>query len=391
MLRRRSLPLLAALGALAVCAPSANALTQTDYAVTIEGSASYARHDAVPGAQGDWTTDVAAEWTWKATIPTVTFFDDRFSMASVPTATGTVKSGSLTLTIPTLEGPKVGSCTGKAWDQMPGAPIMTGQTEKPEGASSEGIFIRVMEGGGVRVDQCTGMLKGTPQTFGVGSPGTGRTNAYETFFEMPHEAVGMGKIIQLLDRTVTGTSCPGYTEEQTDSCTLTWKATVTFVRTFHAESGEPGVKPAPPGEQTPPPAPAPPVQEPVELGPEDLPLPPRRDEPAPTLEDLFIPLPGSARLAPSGARATVTVVCPTGCQGTAVARPAGARARAAGAAKPLARTRFRAKPGVETVVALRLGARARRAVRRAGGVKITLDAAPKGGARVRRTVVVRSG
>ena len=386
MLRRPLLPALVALGLLAFCAPSASALTQTDYAVTIEGSASYVKHDAFPMPQGDWTEDAAAEWTWKATIPNVTFFDNRFNGGAGATVTGAVKSSSYTLTIPTLEGPKVGACTGKGWESLPSAPIMSGTTEKPEGATSEGIFIRVMEGGGIRLDQCSGTLKGSTQGLSLASNALGRTHAYETFFEMPHEAVGMGKIIQLLNKTVTGTSCPNYNELGTDSCTLKWKATVTFVRTFHAEIGEPEVKPAPPEEQPAPPAP--PSDPPID--PEELPVPPK---PAPLPEDdddLFIPLPGSAKLAPGNASATVAVLCPTGCKGTATATPKGGRARSA-AAKALARTRFTARPGVRTTVRLRFPNRARRAIRRAGGVKIALDVAPPGGAPIRRTVVLRAG
>jgi hypothetical protein len=384
MSRRSLLLLLAALALCAAWAPSAGAMTQTDYAVTIEGSASYVRHDADPGPLGDWTQDASAEWSWKATIPSVTFFDNRFSSTSVGSGTGTVKNASYTLTIPTPEGPKVGSCTGKSWETPPQAPVMTGTTEKPEGATSEGIYIRVMDGAGVRLDTCSGTLKGSTQGLFLGSSVVGRTNAYETFFEMPHEAVGMGKIIQLIDRTVTGTSCPGYTDS-TDSCTLKWKATVTFVRTFHAEVGEPEVKPAPQEEQAPaPPSPPAPKDDLDDLF---IPLP----DPPDSDDDLFVPLPGSAKLAPSGASASVAVLCPTGCTGTAVATPLARGARAAAARKALARTRFAAKPGRRTTVRLRFGARARRAVRRAGGVRIALSARPRGSAPARHTVTLRSG
>ena len=245
-----------------------------------------------------------------------------------------------------------------------------------------------MDGAGVKLDACSGTLKGSTQGLFLGSGLFGRTNAYDTFFEMPHEAIGMGKIIQLLDKTVTGTSCPGY-GDSTDSCTLKWKATVTFVRTFHAESGEPEVKPAPPGEQQ---EQMPPPLDPTvpEIDESDLPelpgKPPESDD-----DDLFIPLPGSAKLAPSAASATVAVLCPAGCKGVAVATPLARRARAAAAAKPLARTRFSAKPGARRTVTLRFGAKARRAIRRAGGVRIALSVTPAGGAPIRRTAVVRAG
>jgi hypothetical protein len=100
----------------------------------------------------------------------------------------------------------------------------------------------------------------------------------------------------------------------------------------------------------------------------------------------------SARL--TGEGATVDVRCPAGCSGTVVAVPLpggrGVRAGAAAAARPLARVRFTASAGRRAVVRLRFDARAHRAVRRAGGARITVTVTPRGGrTAVRRTVTVR--
>jgi hypothetical protein len=62
---------------------------------------------------------------------------------------------------------------------------------------------------------------------------------------MPHEAIGMGKIIQLLQAHVAGDRCPG-SAEHTASCVLDWKATVTFDRIAQRVLG-PGEGGQPPG------------------------------------------------------------------------------------------------------------------------------------------------
>ena len=126
----------------------------------------------------------------------------------------------------------------------------------------------------------------------IGVGGTGaelQSNPWEQFFEMPHEAIGMGKIIQLLSKETTGNKCPGY-YDMTEHCTLKWKATVTFVRTSTSTVEELGHRPRPargpddaraarPDRADRPAASTPPQ------------LPPRDD-----LDDLLIPLPSDAKL-----------------------------------------------------------------------------------------------
>ncbi|HEX8120037.1 MAG TPA: hypothetical protein VF549_02120 [Solirubrobacteraceae bacterium] len=363
---------------------SASAMTLTDYKVVVEGSGTYVRHDAAPGPFGDWTQADKAQFTWRSEFPTVEFIDNHVTTASSPKVTAAVQSASTTLTIPTPEGPKVGSCTGTSWSELPTPAIIQGSTEHPEGATSEGIFLKVMEGGTILLNSCSGTLKGGTAAVGLAGAGTGRAHPYDQFFEMPHEAIGMGKIIQLLSKDVTGTSCPGY-GEYTDSCSLKWKATVTFTRTFTSSVGEPEVKPPPQEEQPQPPPP--PAND--DLDDVFVPLPegPKQKTPDP-LDDIFIPLPGAAKLDPSAASANVGIVCPAGCTGTAVATPLARGARAS-AAKPLARARFTARPGVRTTIRLRFGAAARRAIRRAGGVRVALTARHGGTAPQRRTIAIR--
>ena len=384
-MKMRLAPLLA-LAALAVAVPSASALTMTDYKVTIEGSASYSRTDVGPGAFGNWVQSEKTEFSWKTEMPSVTFIDNVVATAAGSKVTGTVKSGSMDISIPTPEGPVTGSCTGRSWAEMPGPGIITSEKHKPAGAANEGIFLSVLAGGSIKLDQCSGALGTGPVSIGVGGTGGAlQSNPWEQFFEMPHEAIGMGKIIQLLTKENSGVKCPGY-YDMTEHCSLSWKATVTFVRTSHTTTDEmEDLIPTPPAPPQDPAMPAP--LDPTEPAPPTPPtpqLPPRDD-----MDDLLIPLPNGAKLDKHATKAILRVLCPTGCTGTAVATAArGAKARAAAKAKPLARTRFTAPAGRPATVTLRFGARARRAIRRAGGIKVALDVTPKGGARRRKTVAI---
>jgi hypothetical protein len=155
---------------------------------------------------------------------------------------------------------------------------------------------------------------------------------------MPHEAIGMGKIIQLLQAHVAGDRCPG-SAEHTASCVLDWKATVTFDRIAQRVLG-PGEGGQPPGGGG------------SDLDDSIIPMPPPVD-PGPDLDEDLIPMPPRrATLSRSADQATLTLTCRVACSGTAVAYPAGRGARAA-AAKPLARTRFTGAAGRPTTVRVR--------------------------------------
>ena len=358
----------------------------TEYAVTVEGTGSYQRTDVGPGAYGDWVQSQQAEFSWKSEIPTVLFIDKQASMAGGSKITASVKSASMDVSIPTPEGPVTGACTGSTWQTPPSPGLIQGQMEQPAGRESEGLWIRVLQGGDIKLNSCSGALGAGPYGMGIDGGDPSRLPPFMDFFEMPYEAIGMGKIIQLLDKTVTGVACPGY-YDMTDSCTLRWNAKVTFVRTSHIEVGEPEVGPAPPEAYDPidpdeavPNPPAPPAQPTQPSGPG---LPPRDD-----LDDLFIPMPGESKLAPNAASATVTMLCPQGCRGTILATLlSGGRARGAAVKKTLAKKSFVAQAGRRTVVRLRFKPAARRAIKKAGGVKIALAATPDGGGATKRTTL----
>lgn len=194
-------------------------------------------------------------------------------------------------------------------------------------------------------------------------------HTFDTPFSLPREVFGMGYIEQIIpEQVVTGERCPSRTYD-TVECKLTWSGKVIFRKlwenTVTSENGEvlppsthkgdapmdipPLVPPAPK-----PPAPKPPVSED---------------------DDFLVPLvqPDSAKLDASGKTATVTVTCGGGCAGTAsIVAGSGGGARAA-ASKPLASAKFRVPAGKKaTKVRVKLGAKARRKLRRARSAKLRL-------------------
>jgi hypothetical protein len=83
--------------------------------------------------------------------------------------------------------------------------------------------------------------------------------------------------------------------------------------------------------------------------------------------------------------------CSNGCNGTAVITPGsggGARPRAVAAAarRPVARIRFKVKAGPARTIRLKVSAKARRALKRAGGGRITITLKPKSGPAARTTL-----
>jgi hypothetical protein len=333
--------------------------------VTIEGEASYARLDVWPAPPlGQWEQRSDATFKWKTRVPSVTFIGKEVGATSDALTLLTDVDAKLHATIPTPDGPQTGLCTGDSGAASPGW-LGAGVIPTPD-PDVESLDVRVLGGAWFHLPTCSGAFSPGPQGFGI--EGTGAEIPFGPFdepFEMPHEAIGMGKIIQLLESSATGTRCPGY-GDGTASCALNWKATVTFVHTAQREL-EPGGDGADDG-----------------LDESDIP-----DPPGP-LDDLIIPMPPKrAKLSAGAERATLAVTCPVACTGTATAYPAERGARGA-ARRPLARLRFKGAARRATTVVLRFRSSARRAIRRAGGVRIQLHVSPRtGGKPVRRTVVLR--
>jgi hypothetical protein len=367
-----------ALALLALGTGTAHAVTITEYAVTVEGEATYARTDVTPAPNGQYEERETARFKWKTHVPSVTFIDKQLGATSMPSTRATTIDAERYVSFPTPQGPLTGACSGSLLAGPPGGGGLGESAIPTPDPNAERLDVRVLAGIGFILANCFGAIGG-PESFTIdGSERPMPSGPFDHSFDMPHEAIGMGKIIQLLDANVTGSRCPGH-GDGTVSCALTWKATVTFVRTAQHTPPPGGNQPLPAGGD----------------GGSDrddclIPMP----QPDPTCPDPdldLIPLPPKrAKLARDAKQAKLMLTCRVACSGSATAYAVKRGARSSAARRPLARSRFIGAAGQPTTIVLGFRPKARRVIRRTRALRIELRVASQaGGATVRRTVVVR--
>lgn len=367
------------------CAPAAHAvaITETTYAVTAEVKLTYG-HTSVrtepDGTGSERVTD--AVLTMKTTIDDVLFRDgklqnpDQWGLGDA-TTTGSGKRVDRFLDAQNRLQTRTYTCTPEA-ESVLGRAILS---DNPDGLEplgrGERLTMRLAEG--LRLEMpCpgtdpVGLMMSGAEPFGQGP--------LDTDFDLPAEAIGMGKIIQLVHSTPAqeaAATCPGR-DDDTVRCTFSWEGTITFDRTGQETSGgtPPPASPAPP---------APPAKPPVSDDDLLAPLVPPADD-----SDLLAPLVPvkSASLSRKGDRLSFKAACPRGCAGTLTVAGGRAKGAAAGAKRRAASVRFTVEPGkAARTVTVRLPAAMRKAVRaKRAAVRLTLT--PKGGRAVVRTLAVR--
>ena len=203
----------------------------------------------------------------------------------------------------------------------------------------------------------------------------GGMSLFEQRFELPPDAVGMGKIVQVVKPQpgqVLAGNCPGYSQAPGERCsaTLAWSGTITFTKIA-------GTTPAP-------------TPKPVDDG-DDL-IAPLVVPPKPPVDDgddLIAPLvPAKPKVGPGAKTVTFKASCPAGCAGTAVVTPAGGTRASAAAAAKRAVLRFRVAAGGARTVRLTLPASVRRKLRGAKRAKLVVTLTPPKGAPRRTTLTV---
>lgn len=190
---------------------------------------------------------------------------------------------------------------------------------------------------------------------------------FDATFTIPRDVIGMGYIEQLIPLQVfEGERCPHFLGEEVETCRLEWEAKIKLT-TLSEKPIDGGTTPPVQQPQTQPPPPSQP------------PAPPKPPAPKPDPEDddWLVPLVPAAKasLSQTAAKASFSVSCAAGCTGTA-SLTAGTGAKASTAArkrpKPLARASFKLAKGQTKRVTLKLGAKARRAVKKAGGARVVV-------------------
>ena len=335
----RTIPLILYLIFLAMPSSGEAAIRTVDYKVVIAGTADYNRADAdeEASAQHDETVD------FRTTIPRLTFHGRVADDSTGALGTATVRRGSYVITGPSAQM----RCA--AHDI---ADVTAGGLDATFAEDRTVFAARVIDSLTVAVGACEVAAMGTwhlPMTSGGAEVGIG---VFDGSFNVPHDRIGEAAMTFPLHGEVTGTSCPMH-HAKTVLCSLTWDATVSFTRTGEGEEGDD----------------APEV--PIVPGPTPQPDPE---------DDLLVPLVAKAKLAGNLSRASLPLACATACRGTLSAAAGG---------KIVARQRFALKAGRPGRPTVRFDRADRRAIRRAGKVRLTLTASG-GGKAVRRTVTLRA-
>ncbi|MDQ3740788.1 MAG: hypothetical protein M3389_07570 [Actinomycetota bacterium] len=326
---------------------------RTDYAVTIEGEAFYNVARVTHTEDGEQTHHEDDQFTFRTEMPKVSFFDHVGGDPETSMGSATGVRGHLATVNP--NGARIDCDGSEVTDFRPGridARYADGHTT---------YDVRVLEAVQLKMD-CSGLGPYEKRFDTLGS--ALGNSSWDDEFTMPGGSIGQDEIRVPISNKVTGPECPGF-DEETTLCELSWEAEVVFRKT-----GWEDVK-----------------EDPEELNvpivkPQPQPAPEPQPQPA---KAAFETLPGAKLGATS---LSVPVACAAGCTGTATVTLAGGKARAA-AVKPLARKAFTVAPGATKRIVVTIPKRARKAVKRAGGVKVTLAVTPTGGTRTTKRLTVR--
>jgi hypothetical protein len=334
-------------------AAAADVSIRTDYSVEMTGTGYYNRASVQPSSVGELVHQEDEQFTFRTEIPKVSFIGavGSDSERSLGSATG-------------VRSHLVVSSGGKVSLECDGSNVTdyaAGRLDAQVPENGNPVFdVRIFETLNVTMNCNLGVGAYPKKYESTGPVGSGW---WDTRIQVPRSQVGQEQIVLPLNGGRKGQACHGW-NQYTTLCEHSFEGTIVFKKIGWEELPHdpdellvPLTKPAEPNA----PAAAKPIVEAVTT---------------------------AARLTRTGV--SVPVSCPTGCSGTATVTIAGRKARAA-AAKALARKTFTVAPGATRAVAVAIPKRARKAVRRAGGVRLTLDVTPTGGTRTTKRLAVRLG
>jgi hypothetical protein len=340
--------------ALLCSATCAQAATVSDYSVQTELAAHYEQHATPP----DGTAEFQSTFSISTTYPEVSFSDGALVGPAAGSTTVSNVDSSAYMEVHTPTGTVSASCAGSSTQPIAGPSITSSVLTPLDG----GALLTVKPFADVTLLwTCTGPTTFPSALLLPNLPGPDGNGPFDLAFTMPAQASSMGKVIQLVNKDVPTDQCP-LRNASTTTCTLHLEGQVTFQRI---------------GQHT----------EQAAASDDDLltPLGPKSQ-----VEDLLTPLVKKAKLAGDGNATTFTFTCGAGCTLTARVYGGGGGVRAASAPAPLATKRITLAHGGTRHVTMRFGKKARRAIRRAGGVRLQLVARPlHGGRAVTRTLTLR--
>lgn len=364
----------------------ATAHAATEYRVEAFGTGSYLLDVDLSDDDSTETHRVEATFDWRTALPSVHFDDSRrFShLGALPTEP-TRLGGTLKRAIRIIDEARPGEstiidCEGAVIAPQPlGNDVLASTDGVPHGLVFR-PFGRV-----AFTDHGCSTGEGGP--FGIFEDGndphgvwesTSEHGEFDQVFELPPEAVGAGKIVQVVNPRpvqVIPVQCPGYSQARGERCTskLEWSGQVVFTKIGETpDEGDDLITPLAPAPPQPAPTPTPaPAPRPFDDG-----------------DDLIAPLvPARASIDRAGRTVSFRAGCAAGCAGTAVLSTTTTSARSAGARRrPLVTLRFKVAAGAPRTVRLTLPARARAGLRRARSARLAVTLRGPGTATTRKTV-----
>jgi hypothetical protein len=327
-----SLLLLAALFAVPA---TASAQRQVSYKVTVDGEGTYsydATHELTHVTH-------AAHFKWHTEIPILLFDGDKPITQSAENVMGATSTGTLLSAHSTFSAPS------STEDCAPAGVTFAnpGRLLPDDGiVPSPNPTIGIRTVGSILFG--TGTCAGG-SGFSIQGVLVNGSHMFDTFFSVPRDVIGMGRIINLVHEVVTDKRCP-YNNLGDSNCNLTWDASITLDKFYdsgpegssgggssNGSGGGSGKAPAGKGGKV---------------------------------------RPSAAKLSLDAAKAILLMTClaDDSCEGIVTATlPRGHRSSAA-KARVLARSKFKVAAGTSKRVVVRFSHAARRKIRHAGGVSL---------------------
>ena len=222
---------LSLLAVLATCAPAAAAaqkpgkLVRWTYSVVVKGDATYHFESAQPTIGGALTQVDDLTFRWKSKIPKLQLLDGRVLNQGAGKVKLSAVEAKRHLSMPIPEGGvATGDCAGTTATAGP-ARIVDGLLA-PLGKRKDGSLDHTPFTSVNAPFECTGRLFG-PGAIAL-SDTTERGPAFDIVFDLPEEAIGMGKVIELFDKRSYG--CPAQSRDFMTKCDFRMKGTITLRR-----------------------------------------------------------------------------------------------------------------------------------------------------------------
>jgi hypothetical protein len=220
--------LLLAAGAPAAAAKPPKELTRYTYTATVKGDATYHYTAAQPVLGGTLATADDLTFRFKAKMPKFQILAGRVMSSNLVQAklSRVEATRHTSMPDPLTGGVATGDCAGSTATAGT-ASLQEWPAWKPGTPKATHLYLipfRVVEA----PFTCTGKLNG-PGMIGLLDQDEKGRDVAAIRFDLPDEAIGMGKVIELFDRKAA--LCPSQTQEFMTSCEFRLKGTVTLRRT----------------------------------------------------------------------------------------------------------------------------------------------------------------